>query len=183
MPQILKTHCVHGHAFEGENLYTRPNGFRSCRACLRANSRRYERRKAETEGRVVKPRARRTVDPLKIVIAQEPRVRVIKMKPEPAPLPEPTEEELLEKYGPLIREAVWAFGEDPSYVADMVEACAVAQEHASFIVMSRQQQMVWLAEQLLAGETLGTLARRLGVNAGVLSSLRIQMRRQATRVA
>lgn len=30
-----KTHCPHGHALVGENLYVNPKGFRECRACRR----------------------------------------------------------------------------------------------------------------------------------------------------
>lgn len=30
-----KTHCPHGHALVGENLYINPRGFRECRACRR----------------------------------------------------------------------------------------------------------------------------------------------------
>lgn len=40
-----KTHCIHGHPLSGANLYVRPNGWRSCRTCLRANARRYTRRR------------------------------------------------------------------------------------------------------------------------------------------
>jgi hypothetical protein len=29
------THCVNGHAFDGQNTYLRPGGGRSCRACHR----------------------------------------------------------------------------------------------------------------------------------------------------
>lgn len=30
-----KTHCIHGHALNGSNLYRRPDGYRDCRACRR----------------------------------------------------------------------------------------------------------------------------------------------------
>jgi hypothetical protein len=30
-----RTHCKRGHPLSGENLYTRPNGYRMCRACGR----------------------------------------------------------------------------------------------------------------------------------------------------
>lgn len=40
-----KTHCKHGHLFDAENTYTH-RGKRYCRACLRANSTRYARRRA-----------------------------------------------------------------------------------------------------------------------------------------
>lgn len=33
-----KTHCKYGHAFAGDNLRIQPNGDRSCRTCLRANT-------------------------------------------------------------------------------------------------------------------------------------------------
>lgn len=31
--QTSKTHCPHGHAYAGNNLYVRPNGFRVCKRC------------------------------------------------------------------------------------------------------------------------------------------------------
>ena len=34
-----QTHCVHGHAFDEQNTYVRPNGTRCCRTC-RAGRRR-----------------------------------------------------------------------------------------------------------------------------------------------
>lgn len=30
-----KTHCPQGHPYSGENLYTRPDGGRGCRTCMR----------------------------------------------------------------------------------------------------------------------------------------------------
>ncbi len=33
---LSKTHCIEGHPFSGENLYTKPNGWRECRTCRRA---------------------------------------------------------------------------------------------------------------------------------------------------
>lgn len=30
---VLKTHCLRGHPFSGENLYVRASGGRECRAC------------------------------------------------------------------------------------------------------------------------------------------------------
>lgn len=39
-----KTHCVHGHALVEDNVYRRPNGGRSCRACLSAADARYRSR-------------------------------------------------------------------------------------------------------------------------------------------
>jgi hypothetical protein len=42
-----KTHCIHGHAFEGYNLYIAPNGTRKCRACKNASwMRMYHRKQA-----------------------------------------------------------------------------------------------------------------------------------------
>lgn len=35
----LKTHCKHGHPFDGDNLYVKPNGARGCRTCLREQQR------------------------------------------------------------------------------------------------------------------------------------------------
>lgn len=35
-PQASRTHCIHGHPLEGENLYIRPRtGWRQCRTCIR----------------------------------------------------------------------------------------------------------------------------------------------------
>ena len=31
-----KTHCPHGHAYEGANLYVAPNGTRKCKTCRKA---------------------------------------------------------------------------------------------------------------------------------------------------
>lgn len=31
-----KTHCIRGHPLSGDNLLTRPNGWRTCRTCERA---------------------------------------------------------------------------------------------------------------------------------------------------
>ncbi len=36
-----RTHCPHGHAFDEANTYRDGNGHRKCRACGRANQRRY----------------------------------------------------------------------------------------------------------------------------------------------
>ncbi|MBA3688454.1 MAG: HNH endonuclease [Chloroflexi bacterium] len=33
--EAAQTHCIHGHAFTGANLYQRPSGKRECRACGR----------------------------------------------------------------------------------------------------------------------------------------------------
>lgn len=41
-----KTHCDNGHEFTLENTYTRPDGFRSCRACGRQSAAAYRRRRA-----------------------------------------------------------------------------------------------------------------------------------------
>lgn len=43
-----KTHCVHGHALRGGNLYVDPEGKRKCRACMRDIQ---ERRKERFNGR------------------------------------------------------------------------------------------------------------------------------------
>ena len=34
--QRAKTHCKHGHPYEGDNLRVRPEGWRVCRTCARA---------------------------------------------------------------------------------------------------------------------------------------------------
>lgn len=49
--QMARTHCPHGHAYEGDNLRPRGNGKRSCRQCdrdaaARANERKREARRA-----------------------------------------------------------------------------------------------------------------------------------------
>ena|ERR1039457_4846534 len=36
-----KTHCIHGHPFNQENTYIRPNGLRNCRTCRRVWSKNY----------------------------------------------------------------------------------------------------------------------------------------------
>ena len=41
-----KRHCPHGHPYEGENLYVRPNGDRECRTCHRTQERARRRRVA-----------------------------------------------------------------------------------------------------------------------------------------
>lgn len=43
-----KTHCIHGHAFEGSNLIWRKNGerpCRQCRACTNRRAREYQQRR------------------------------------------------------------------------------------------------------------------------------------------
>jgi hypothetical protein len=42
-----KTHCAHGHPFEGENLIIRSDGGRGCRVCARERNRRYCERHPE----------------------------------------------------------------------------------------------------------------------------------------
>lgn len=46
------THCIRGHALSAENLRTRPNGQRECKACMRAhvNAWRANRRKEAANG-------------------------------------------------------------------------------------------------------------------------------------
>lgn len=39
-----KTHCVHGHPFDGDNIYILPNGWRRCRTCWRESNRARRRR-------------------------------------------------------------------------------------------------------------------------------------------
>lgn len=39
-----RTHCVNGHPFSGNNLYTRPRGDRECRTCMRRRAAAYSRR-------------------------------------------------------------------------------------------------------------------------------------------
>lgn len=42
----VKTRCAHGHEYDVNNTYIRPNGHRDCRACIRARVRRYQARRA-----------------------------------------------------------------------------------------------------------------------------------------
>lgn len=35
-----QTHCPHGHAYSGENLYVNPSGWRLCRTCARERRKR-----------------------------------------------------------------------------------------------------------------------------------------------
>lgn len=44
--QAQQSHCIHGHELAGDNLYTKPNGARQCKACRRETDRR--RRSKET---------------------------------------------------------------------------------------------------------------------------------------
>ncbi|HSS09404.1 MAG TPA: HNH endonuclease [Acidimicrobiales bacterium] len=37
-----RTHCLRGHPLDGENLYIKPSGQRTCRACLRIAHRSYD---------------------------------------------------------------------------------------------------------------------------------------------
>jgi hypothetical protein len=37
--QTVKTHCPRGHPYDAENTYTKPNGWRRCRKCARAEGR------------------------------------------------------------------------------------------------------------------------------------------------
>ena len=51
-----KTHCIHGHALSGDNLYIHASGKRECRECKRATQRRWKERsradrKRSTNGR------------------------------------------------------------------------------------------------------------------------------------
>lgn len=43
---VNKTHCAHGHAYQGRNLRVTPKGVRECRTCVRDRTRRYQLRKA-----------------------------------------------------------------------------------------------------------------------------------------
>lgn len=45
-----RTHCVNGHPFTPENTYIEPAGWQRCRACGRANSAAYARRRRELAG-------------------------------------------------------------------------------------------------------------------------------------
>lgn len=45
LANALKTHCLKGHPFSGENLRLGPRGYRNCRTCERAKVRRQEAEK------------------------------------------------------------------------------------------------------------------------------------------
>jgi len=40
---IKKTHCIHGHPFDEENTYNRPDGGRYCKACRRVLVRKWRK--------------------------------------------------------------------------------------------------------------------------------------------
>ena len=42
-----RTHCPHGHEFTDENTYTRPDGYKECRACRVERVARFKRKKDE----------------------------------------------------------------------------------------------------------------------------------------
>lgn len=44
---VLTTHCPHGHAYAGANLYVDPGGHRECRTCRSEQVRRCRARKKE----------------------------------------------------------------------------------------------------------------------------------------
>jgi 5-methylcytosine-specific restriction endonuclease McrA len=51
---LRKTHCPNGHAYDDENLYVAPNGWRQCKACRRVRvmeswERHKDKRKAENK--------------------------------------------------------------------------------------------------------------------------------------
>jgi HNH endonuclease len=48
-----KTHCPRGHAYEGDNVYRRPNGARTCRTCKRVQLREFEARRTRTRRKVL----------------------------------------------------------------------------------------------------------------------------------
>lgn len=37
--RYYKTHCIHGHPFDDENTYIRPDGYKGCRTCFRERAR------------------------------------------------------------------------------------------------------------------------------------------------
>ena len=43
----IKSHCIHGHPFEAENLRIRPDGSRECRECANERNRRYRRERTK----------------------------------------------------------------------------------------------------------------------------------------
>lgn len=44
--RAMTTHCPQGHAYEGDNLYLNPRGFRQCRQCVRDAGARWRARRA-----------------------------------------------------------------------------------------------------------------------------------------
>jgi hypothetical protein len=51
------THCIHGHAMTGDNLYFNPKGARFCRACRRER----ERERVHARPKLIKTKASATV--------------------------------------------------------------------------------------------------------------------------
>jgi len=47
---LARTHCIHGHALRGDNLYIRANGGRQCRVCRAAAMRRFWKRHPYYQG-------------------------------------------------------------------------------------------------------------------------------------
>ena len=45
--KVLKTHCIHGHAFTEDNVRIIQGSVRRCRQCHRERNRKYKRRKPE----------------------------------------------------------------------------------------------------------------------------------------
>jgi hypothetical protein len=43
----MRTHCIRGHEFTPENTMTRPNGWRTCRECMRNHIRAWRARNAK----------------------------------------------------------------------------------------------------------------------------------------
>lgn len=41
--KILRTHCIHGHAFDDANTYVTPDGRRKCRTCTNTRARQYRK--------------------------------------------------------------------------------------------------------------------------------------------
>lgn len=46
----MKTHCPQGHAYEGDNVYYRPGGGRSCKTCTRERGRVYDKKRGWRRG-------------------------------------------------------------------------------------------------------------------------------------
>jgi hypothetical protein len=53
-----KTHCKHGHPFEGDNLYVAPDGHRVCKTCRRAVDQRRSKTRRRPKRKAPEPAGR-----------------------------------------------------------------------------------------------------------------------------
>ena len=63
----IKTHCLNGHPYSGENLYVPPSGVgRLCRTCRRENKRESRRRRARIRLELADSCLGQTIDTIKV---------------------------------------------------------------------------------------------------------------------